>query len=90
LSFGACGAFAPLAGPSPAPAANAAGRVKSRRPDSVKIKPHIDSDVGLFSGVQLEVETASPVPGRRIYTSVHVQLLENVVYMVLHGGHLED
>src|SRR2546426_300066 len=33
LSFGAGGAFAPLAGPSPAPAANAAGRVKSRRPD---------------------------------------------------------
>jgi len=27
------GAFAPLAGPSPAPAADAAGRVKSRRPD---------------------------------------------------------
>jgi len=33
LSFGAYGAFAPLAGPSPAPAADAAGRVKSRRPD---------------------------------------------------------
>ena len=33
MSFGACGAFAPLAGPSPAPAANAAGHVKSRRPD---------------------------------------------------------
>src|SRR3989449_6651846 len=33
LSFGACGAFAPLAGPSPAPAADAAGRVKSRRLD---------------------------------------------------------
>ena len=34
MSCGACGAFAPLAGLSPAPAADAAGRVKSRRPDS--------------------------------------------------------
>ncbi len=33
LSVGAYGAFAPLAGLSPAPAADAAGRVKSRRPD---------------------------------------------------------
>src|SRR5438128_9612593 len=39
LSCGACGAFAPLAGPSPSPAADAAGRVKSRCPDSRKPRP---------------------------------------------------
>src|SRR5438128_1007132 len=39
LSCGACGAFAPLAGPSPSPTADAAGRVKSRCPDSRKPRP---------------------------------------------------
>src|SRR5437899_8187663 len=41
-------------------------------------------------GVQLEVEAASPVPRRRVYARVHVQLLENVVDVVLHGCQLAD
>ena len=49
LSFGAYGAFAPLAGLSPAPAADAAGRVKSRRPDWLKSKPHTELRCGAFS-----------------------------------------
>jgi len=49
LSFGACGAFAPLAGLSPAPAADAAGRVKSRRPDWSKNQPCNDFRCRAFS-----------------------------------------
>ena len=49
MSFGACGAFAPLAGLSPAPAADAAGRVKSRRPDWSKNQPCNDFRCRAFS-----------------------------------------
>ncbi|HEX9201258.1 MAG TPA: hypothetical protein VF865_16990 [Acidobacteriaceae bacterium] len=70
MSFGACGAYAPLAGPSPAPAADAAGRVKSRRPDWLKIKPHIDFGCGAFSSSRrrpsfgLLASTRRPTHGR--------------------------
>ena len=51
MSFGACGAFAPLAGLSPAPAAYAAGRVKSRRPDWASIKPRSQFDCEVLSSI---------------------------------------
>ena len=62
MSFGACGAYAPLAGLSPAPAADAAGRVKSRRPDWLKIKPHIDFGCGAFPRRAAAPRTAARLP----------------------------
>src|ERR1051325_11904889 len=45
---------------------------------------------GVLLGFQPEVEAAAPVARRRVYAPVHVQLLENVVYGVLHGCQLDD
>ena len=49
-----------------------------------------DPPGGVLLGPQPEVEAASPVPRRRVYAPVHVQLLENVVDMVLHRCQLDD
>src|SRR5437667_560955 len=73
LSFGACGASAPLAGPSPAPAADAAGRVKSRRPDYLMYsqKSSVGAPVGLLVPSPTKILPAAtgpiicwiPIPG---------------------------
>src|SRR5207247_8167897 len=82
---------------NPAADVRRARQLPPSRPSDVKASPRLsrwgfcfDPPGGVLLRLQLKVEAASPVPRRRVYAPVHVQLLENVVDMVLHRCQLDD
>src|SRR6266513_972817 len=82
---------------NPAADVRRARQLPPSRPSEVKGSPRLsrwgfcfDPPGGVLLGLQLEVEAASPVPRRRVYAPVHVQLLENVVDLVIHRCQLDD